>query len=144
MSPSFWNLLLAGALVWLGRHRRVRAPELFALYVAGYSFARIGEELVRVDPAHHILGLRLNFYVAGILFLAGIAWFIRIQRAGARTGRAVRRGGALLATGGLLALAGCGQGSHTSSAHAQTRTLPSSPLLVSQTEQPMVGRLDDL
>jgi prolipoprotein diacylglyceryl transferase len=79
-----WNLLLAGALVWLGHHRKIRAPGLFALYVAGYSFARIGEELLRVDPAHHIFGLRLNFYVASILCLAGIAWFIHIQRAGAR------------------------------------------------------------
>jgi prolipoprotein diacylglyceryl transferase len=79
-----WNLLLAGALIWLGRRRPIRAPGLFALYVAGYSFARIGEELLRVDPAHHILGLRLNLYVASILCLAGIAWFIRIQRAGAK------------------------------------------------------------
>ncbi len=79
-----WNLLLAGALVWLARTRSVRAPGLFALYVAGYSFARIGEELLRVDPAHHIFGLRLNLYVASILCLAGIVWFIRIQRAGAR------------------------------------------------------------
>jgi prolipoprotein diacylglyceryltransferase len=69
-----WNLLLAGAFVWLGHHRRIRAPGLFALYVAGYSFARIGEELLRVDPAHYIFGLRLNFYVASILFIAGIAW----------------------------------------------------------------------
>ena len=53
---------------------------MFALYVAGYSFARIGEELVRIDPAHHIFGLRLNVYVASILCLAGIAWFVRIQR----------------------------------------------------------------
>ena len=84
-SPTFlyeliWNLLLAGALVWLGHHRTIRPPGLFALYVAGYSFARIGEELLRVDPAHHIFGLRLNFYVASILCLAGIAWFVRIQR----------------------------------------------------------------
>ncbi len=75
-----WNLLLAGALVWLGRRRTIRPPGLFALYVAGYSFARIGEELLRVDPAHRILGLRLNLYVASILCLAGIAWFVRIQR----------------------------------------------------------------
>jgi prolipoprotein diacylglyceryl transferase len=74
-----WNLSLAGALVWLGRTRNVRAPGLFALYVAGYSLARIGEELLRVDPAHHIFGLRLNFYVATILCLAGLAWFARIQ-----------------------------------------------------------------
>ena len=32
-----WNLALAALLVWLGRNRRVRAPGLFALYVAGYS-----------------------------------------------------------------------------------------------------------
>ncbi len=91
---SIWNLLLAGTLVWLGRRRTIRAPGLFALYVAGYSFARIGEELLRVDPAHHILGLRLNLYVASVLCLAGIAWFIHIQRSGAQfsTGRIMRRG----------------------------------------------------
>jgi prolipoprotein diacylglyceryl transferase len=76
-----WNLLLASALVWLGHHRKIRPPGLFALYVAGYSFARIGEELLRVDPAHHIFGLRLNFYVASILCLIGVTWFVRIQRA---------------------------------------------------------------
>jgi prolipoprotein diacylglyceryltransferase len=119
-----WNLLLAGALVWLGGRRSIRAPGLFALYVAGYSFARIGEELLRVDPAHHILGLRLNFYVASILCLAGLIWFIRIQRAGAKTSAAdtMRRGGALLAAAGLLALTGCGQGSHVSSSVAVTNT----------------------
>jgi prolipoprotein diacylglyceryl transferase len=75
-----WNLLLAAALVWLGHHREIKAPGLFALYVSGYSLARIGEELVRIDPAHHILGMRLNFYIATLLFLAGLVWFVRIQR----------------------------------------------------------------
>ena len=32
-----WNLALAAFLVWLGHHRRIRPPGLFALYVAGYS-----------------------------------------------------------------------------------------------------------
>jgi hypothetical protein len=116
-----WNLLLAGALVWLGRRRSIRAPGLFALYVAGYSFARIGEELLRVDPAHHILGLRLNLYVASILCLAGIAWFIRAQRPSATGigGRTIGRGGALLAAGGLLALTGCGQASQMSTARSR-------------------------
>jgi prolipoprotein diacylglyceryl transferase len=84
-----WNLALAALLVWLGHHRRIRPPGLFALYVAGYSLGRIGEELLRVDPAHHIFGLRLNFYVATVLFLVGVAWFVHIQR-GPRNDRASR------------------------------------------------------
>jgi prolipoprotein diacylglyceryl transferase len=77
-----WDLALAGALVWLTRGGRVRAPGLFALYVAGYSGFRIFEELLRVDPAHYILGMRLNFWVASLLTLAGLAWFARTQRPG--------------------------------------------------------------
>jgi prolipoprotein diacylglyceryl transferase len=76
-----WNLVLAGVLVLLGRRGRILAPGLFALYVAGYSFGRIGEELLRVDPAHHVLGLRLNFFVAIGLCLTGVAWFLRSQEA---------------------------------------------------------------
>ncbi len=75
-----WNLALAAALVWLGHHRRIRPPGLFALYVAGYSAFRIFEESLRVDPAHHIFGLRLNLYVAAILTIVGLVWFVRTQR----------------------------------------------------------------
>jgi hypothetical protein len=84
----------------------VRAPGLFALYVTGYSLGRIGEELLRVDPAHRILGLRLNFYVAATLMLAGLAWFIRTQWP--RRSCAIRRGEALMIGAGALLLAGCG------------------------------------
>jgi prolipoprotein diacylglyceryl transferase len=75
-----WNLSLAAVLVWLGHRRGIRPPGLFALYVAGYSAFRIVEELLRVDPAHHILGLRLNFFLACCLTLTGAAWFARTQR----------------------------------------------------------------
>ena len=74
-----WNLSLAAFLVWLGNHRRIRPPGLFALYVAGYSAFRIFEELIRVDPAHHFLGLRLNLFVAVVLTVAGLLWFWRTQ-----------------------------------------------------------------
>jgi prolipoprotein diacylglyceryl transferase len=79
-----WNLLLAAFLVWLGHHRKIKPPGLFALYVAGYSAFRIFEESLRVDPAHHILGQRLNFWVAIILTIVGAAWFVWTQRAEAR------------------------------------------------------------
>lgn len=109
-----WNLSLAAFLVWLGHHRRIRPPGLFALYVTGYSAFRIFEESLRVDPAHYILGLRLNFYVACALTVAGAIWFVAIQRRGRTTDWRRVRGPTLLAIGwAALALAGCGQGSRS-------------------------------
>ena len=99
-----WNLLLASALVWLWRRRTIKAPGIFALYVAGYSLARIGEELLRIDPVHHILGMRLNFWVACLLFVAALAWFARIQWGWRRAPRVA----ALLAGAVVLSQAGCG------------------------------------
>jgi prolipoprotein diacylglyceryltransferase len=81
-----WDLLLAAILIALHRKRAIRAPGLFALYVAGYSLLRIGVELLRVDPAHHVFGLRLNFLVAITGFLAGIAWLVWIYRRTHRAG----------------------------------------------------------
>jgi prolipoprotein diacylglyceryl transferase len=75
-----WDLALAGVLFLLARRGSIRAPGIFALYVTGYSAFRIFMELLRVDPAHHILGMRLNFWVATLLTLIGLAWFLRTQR----------------------------------------------------------------
>ena len=121
-----WNLLLAFALVQLGRRRAIRPPGLFALYVAGYSLGRIGEELLRVDPAHHVLGLRLNFFVAAVLFAAGAIWFVKSQ-----TGMSLswRRGATLFAVGAALCVCGCG---HAAKATGPA-SLRSTPACSSQT-----------
>jgi prolipoprotein diacylglyceryl transferase len=86
-NPTFlyefiFDLGLAALLIWLGRTGRVKHPGLFALYVAGYSAFRIFEESLRIDPSTRYFGLRLNFYVAGLLCLAGLTWFVKIQRGG--------------------------------------------------------------
>jgi prolipoprotein diacylglyceryl transferase len=78
-----WNLALAAALVWLDRRHPVRPPGLFALYVAGYCGFRIVDELLRVDPAAHVLGLRWNLILAIAGTVIGLAWFVATQR-GAR------------------------------------------------------------
>jgi prolipoprotein diacylglyceryl transferase len=83
--PSFlyeliFDLALAAALTWLGHHRDIRPPGLFALYVAGYSAYRIFEETIRIDSSAHFLGLRLNLYIAVAGTLAGAAWFAASQR----------------------------------------------------------------
>jgi prolipoprotein diacylglyceryl transferase len=118
--PSFlyeliFDLAWAGVLVWLGHHRKIRPPGLFALYVAGYSGYRIFEETIRIDSSAYFLGLRLNFFVAVAMTLAGIAWFAVSQRK-----RAVLKGTAALVICGILsaAAAGCGQQGHPDAAAA--------------------------
>jgi prolipoprotein diacylglyceryl transferase len=75
-----FDLALAGLLVWLGRRGTIRPPGLFALYVTGYSAFRIFEESLRIDSSQHFLGLRLNFFIATLLTVAGAIWFVLSQR----------------------------------------------------------------
>ncbi len=70
-----WNLALAGLLVLAGRRFTLRHGRLFALYVAGYTLGRFWIEGLRVDPAHEILGLRLNQWTSVVIFVAAIAYF---------------------------------------------------------------------
>ena len=82
-----WNLGLAALLVWLGHHRRIRPPGLFALYVAGYCAFRIVDELLRVDPAAHVFGVRWNLLLACAGTVIGLVWFARTQRRAPTTAR---------------------------------------------------------
>jgi len=70
----------AAVLVWLGHHRQIKPPGLFALYVFGYSAYRIFEESLRIDSSVYFLGLRLNMYIASALTVIGAVWFYRSQR----------------------------------------------------------------
>ena len=83
-----WDLLGVAVLLLIARRFTVRPPGLFALYVAWYCFGRFFEELLRVDPSHHIAGLRLNAWVSAILFVASVFYFLLRQRR--ERGRGVR------------------------------------------------------
>ncbi|MER6830101.1 prolipoprotein diacylglyceryl transferase [Streptosporangium sp. NPDC000563] len=72
---SIWDLGLALVLIWIGRKYVIRHGRLFALYVAGYTVGRFWIEGLRVDAAHHILGLRLNQWTSIILFIGAMAYF---------------------------------------------------------------------
>jgi prolipoprotein diacylglyceryl transferase len=74
-----WDVLGALLLIWIGKRFKIRPPALFALYVAYYTFGRFFEELLRVDPSHHIAGLRLNAWVSIILFVLSTVYFVRRQ-----------------------------------------------------------------
>ena len=71
-----YDLIGVGLLLFIGSRFRIRPPALFALYVSYYCFGRFFEELIRVDPAHHFLGLRINAWVSIVLFVASVAFFV--------------------------------------------------------------------
>ncbi len=85
---ALWNLAAAAFLVYvLERRFRPRPPGLFAAYVALYSFGRFWVELLRVDPAHELGGMRLNAWVALFGVAAGTIWYVRSQRRSPATTR---------------------------------------------------------
>ncbi|MEC5182289.1 prolipoprotein diacylglyceryl transferase [Arthrobacter sp. CG_A4] len=76
---SLWVLAAASVLMFLDRRYKLGAGSVFALYVVLYTAGRFAFELMRSDPANLILGLRVNTWVAGLLFLAGLVLFQRLR-----------------------------------------------------------------
>ena len=71
-----YDLVGVALLLFIGRRFRIRPPALFALYVSYYCFGRFFEELLRIDPAHHFLGLRINAWVSIVLFVISTVFFV--------------------------------------------------------------------
>jgi prolipoprotein diacylglyceryl transferase len=71
-----YDLIGVAVLLLVDRRFRIKPPALFALYVSIYTFGRFFEELLRIDPAHELLGLRLNAWVSIVLFIVSTAFFI--------------------------------------------------------------------
>src|SRR3954449_4661343 len=71
-----WDLLGVGVLLWIDSRFRLRRPALFALYVSWYTAFRMYEETLRIDPSHHIGGMRVNFYVSLVCFIVSTAFFV--------------------------------------------------------------------
>jgi prolipoprotein diacylglyceryl transferase len=71
-----YDLAGVGLLLLLDRRFRFKAPALFSLYVSYYTFGRFFEELLRIDPAHHFAGLRLNAWVSIVVFCCSTAFFV--------------------------------------------------------------------
>jgi prolipoprotein diacylglyceryl transferase len=88
---SLWNLAGAALLLWILASRGLRPPGVFCLYVAWYTFARFWLEQIRTDEAHELLGLRLNAWVALLLFVLALGAFAWSQRRGARPDAPERR-----------------------------------------------------
>ena len=75
---SIWCLLAAALLIYLGT--RFSAGAIFALYVLIYSAGRFFIEGLRIDPAHTVAGLRINQYLALVLFIGASAYLLKKSR----------------------------------------------------------------
>jgi prolipoprotein diacylglyceryl transferase len=73
---SVWMLLTAGVLVLVARRFAIGHGRLFALYVMLYCVIRLPMELLRIDPANHIFGQRLNVWVAIGVFIGALIGFV--------------------------------------------------------------------
>jgi len=75
---SLWCIVIAVILIYMTP--KFSGGAIFALYVAGYSAGRFFIEGLRIDQAETFGALRLNQYVAALLFLLGMLAFSRFSR----------------------------------------------------------------
>ncbi|MGV9338316.1 prolipoprotein diacylglyceryl transferase [Streptomyces sp. NPDC003688] len=73
---SLWCVGVGFLVIWADRRFKLGHGRAFALYVAAYCVGRGWIEYMRVDDAHHILGLRLNDWTALIVFLLAVTYLI--------------------------------------------------------------------
>ncbi|MGA5341445.1 prolipoprotein diacylglyceryl transferase [Streptomyces griseoincarnatus] len=77
---SLWCVGVALLVIWADRRFELGHGRAFALYVAGYCAGRFWIEYMRVDEAHHILGLRLNNWTALLVFLLAVLYIVLSAR----------------------------------------------------------------
>ncbi|MFE6355345.1 prolipoprotein diacylglyceryl transferase [Streptomyces rochei] len=77
---SLWCIGVALLVIWADRRFELGHGRAFALYVASYCAGRFWIEYMRVDDAHHILGLRLNNWTALLVFLLAVVYIVLSAR----------------------------------------------------------------
>ena len=77
---SLWCLLAAAIIVWADRRWRLGHGRVFALYVALYCLGRLAFEIIRIDDATRILGLRVNIFTSIIIGVAALVYFVVVGR----------------------------------------------------------------
>ena len=76
-----WNLAGAALIIYLDRRLDLRGGRVFWLYVMVYVSGRLWIEMVRIDTAVHVLGLRINVWVSIGVLLLGIVHVCHVGKA---------------------------------------------------------------
>lgn len=73
---SLWCIGVALLVIWADRRFTLGHGRAFALYVAAYCVGRGWIEYMRVDEAHHILGVRLNVWTSIVVFVLAVVYLV--------------------------------------------------------------------
>ena len=117
---SILDVLVFFVLIWFTRRywRRVPYGTVFALYVTLYNFYRVPLETLKIDTADVFFGQRVNVWVSGVLFVAGLISFIVLFRRRSDDPFVDHPGGGGGCCGGPHAHAAPGGGDRRPPAHA--------------------------
>jgi prolipoprotein diacylglyceryl transferase len=74
-----WNLGVAALVYLVDRRYKLGKGRAFALYVMAYTAGRFWIEALRIDEAHHFIGLRVNDWVSLLVFVGALVYFIRVR-----------------------------------------------------------------
>jgi prolipoprotein diacylglyceryl transferase len=75
---AIWCVLIATALIKFGK--KLKAGQVFAAYVFAYCVGRFFIELIRIDSANTIAGLRVNVWVSVIVAIGSALIFARASQ----------------------------------------------------------------
>jgi prolipoprotein diacylglyceryl transferase len=76
---SLWDLGVAALVIWADRRFKLDRGRAFALYAALYTAGRGWIEALRIDAAHHFLGLRLNEWTSIAVFVASVTYIVAVS-----------------------------------------------------------------
>jgi prolipoprotein diacylglyceryl transferase len=77
---SLWCLLVALVVWWLDRRLRMGHGRVFASYVALYCLGRLFWELLRIDTATLVLGIRVNVFTTVVVGLGAVVYIVVSRR----------------------------------------------------------------
>ncbi|MCU0300418.1 MAG: prolipoprotein diacylglyceryl transferase [Candidatus Nanopelagicales bacterium] len=77
---ALWLVLVALVVAWADRRWRMGHGRAFALYVALYCVGRLGVELLRIDPATTVAGIRINVFTAIAVGLGALVYLVVSRR----------------------------------------------------------------
>ena len=82
---SLWNLVGVAVLLFIDKRRSMKSGQLFSCYIMVYTLGRVWIEMLRIDDAHHFLGLRINVWTSILVFILGVVCYLYAGKRAAST-----------------------------------------------------------